>query len=646
MFNRLNKFQGALALALYSQGTLGQSFGNNTSSSNSSSSAVLSTSSTSSSISSIITESGSSATEIASSVTSSFGASSVTSESLSSSDGTVYLPSTTISGDLTVTGNVIATEAVEIAKGGKLTLVDGVKYGFSAALTIHGDLFVTKTEPTYEGSLFDISGETFEVSGSFNAQETAAESASIYSFTPGLFENSGNISLNLSKLKKGEVTFSPFSNSGAFSFSNTILNGGSVSGLERRDADEGSINNGEINLDNGSTYVIVEAVSGNGTVNIISGNLFLHYPNLFTGQTVIFKGEGILAVDPTETNTTPIPIVGYTGKNQIAITADVNGISYDSTTGVLTAVQGNRAFSFAVGTGFSDSGFSVSEGLFAGAYAYYLNYDGVIAPSTSQTLVSATSVTSSLTLSESVSTTYVASSIASGESVSASFASGTLNSTVISSSVSDTVTSSAIPAFTSGTVSSSVSSKLTSGSALYTTTVASGNVTSTLVVACSETTDASGNIYTITTTIPCSYTTATITSCDDNGCHIVPAPTAVTETITSCDENGCHIYKPSSTASPKTVTVSSASYTAVTVTHCDENGCTVKTVTSEAPKRTSATVGTSSASTISESGSLVTESTVSGTSTGIIIQSEDNGAGLRTNGLSALIGLLVFAFLN
>ena len=84
------------------------------------------------------------------------------------------------------------------------------------------------------------------------------------------------------------------SNTGAFSFSNAILNGGSVSGLQRRAEDEGSVNNGEINLENGSSYVIVEPVSGKGTVNIISGNLYLHYPDTFTGQTVVFKGEGCL----------------------------------------------------------------------------------------------------------------------------------------------------------------------------------------------------------------------------------------------------------------------------------------------------------------------------------------------------------------
>ncbi|EGA83054.1 YAR066W-like protein, partial [Saccharomyces cerevisiae Lalvin QA23] len=382
MFNRFNKFQAAVALALLSRGALGDSYTNSTSSAD---------------LSSITSVSSASASATAS-------------DSLSSSDGTVYLPSTTISGDLTVTGKVIATEAVEVAAGGKLTLLDGEKYVFSSDLKVHGDLVVEKSEASYEGTAFDVSGETFEVSGNFSAEETGAVSASIYSFTPSSFKSSGDISLSLSKAKKGEVTFSPYSNAGTFSLSNAILNGGSVSGLQRRDDDEGSVNNGEINLDNGSTYVIVEPVSGNGTINIVSGNLYLHYPDTFTGQTVVFKGEGVLAVDPTETNATPIPVVGYTGKNQIAITADITALSYDGTTGVLTATQGNRQFSFEIGTGFSSSGFSVSEGIFAGAYSYYLNYDGVIATSAASTSASTTSgvvstATGSVTLSSNASTT-------------------------------------------------------------------------------------------------------------------------------------------------------------------------------------------------------------------------------------------------
>ena len=136
-----------------------------------------------------------------------------------------------ISGDLTVTGKVIATEAVEVAAGGKLTLLDGEKYVFSSDLKVHGDLVVEKSEASYEGTAFDVSGETFEVSGNFSAEETGAVSASIYSFTPSSFKSSGDISLSLSKAKKGEVTFSPYSNAGTFSLSNAILNGGSVSGL-------------------------------------------------------------------------------------------------------------------------------------------------------------------------------------------------------------------------------------------------------------------------------------------------------------------------------------------------------------------------------------------------------------------------------
>ncbi|CAH1833112.1 AKH_1a_G0024900.mRNA.1.CDS.1 [Saccharomyces cerevisiae] len=614
MFNRFNKFQAAVALALLSRGALGDSYTNSTSSAD---------------LSSITSVSSASASATAS-------------DSLSSSDGTVYLPSTTISGDLTVTGKVIATEAVEVAAGGKLTLLDGEKYVFSSDLKVHGDLVVEKSEASYEGTAFDVSGETFEVSGNFSAEETGAVSASIYSFTPSSFKSSGDISLSLSKAKKGEVTFSPYSNAGTFSLSNAILNGGSVSGLQRRDDDEGSVNNGEINLDNGSTYVIVEPVSGNGTINIVSGNLYLHYPDTFTGQTVVFKGEGVLAVDPTETNATPIPVVGYTGKNQIAITADITALSYDGTTGVLTATQGNRQFSFEIGTGFSSSGFSVSEGIFAGAYSYYLNYDGVIATSAAPTSASTTfgvvsTATGSVTLSSNASTT-VSSTISSSASIS-----GVSNSTIASGSIASTASAASAASATS----------FTSGSAsVYTTTLTYLNATSTVVVSCSETTDASGNIYTITTTVPCSSTTATITSCDQNGCH-VPAPTATdatatvsfksytTVTVTHCDNNGCNTKTVTSECSKETAatTISPKSYTTVTVTHCDDNGCNTKTVTSEASKQTSLAT-----STVTKSAAPTSHTAASSTFTGIVVQSEGMAAGLRTNVLSTLAGIFILGF--
>ncbi|CAI4381641.1 AIG_G0025750.mRNA.1.CDS.1 [Saccharomyces cerevisiae] len=731
MFNRLNKFQAALALALYSQSALGQYYSNSTSiSSNSSSTSVVSSSSGSVSISSSIAETSSSATDILSSITqsasstsgvsssvgpssssasdvsssvsqssssasdvsssvsqsasstsgvsSSFpqstssastasgsatsnslssitssasSASATASNSLSSSDGTIYLPTTTISGDLTLTGKVIATEGVVVAAGAKLTLLDGDKYSFSADLKVYGDLLVKKSKETYPGTEFDISGENFDVTGNFNAEESAATSASIYSFTPSSFDNSGDISLSLSKSKKGEVTFSPYSNSGAFSFSNAILNGGSVSGLQRRDDTEGSVNNGEINLDNGSTYVIVEPVSGKGTVNIISGNLYLHYPDTFTGQTVVFKGEGVLAVDPTESNTTPIPVVGYTGENQIAITADVTALSYDSATGILTATQGNSQFTFSIGTGFSSSGFNVSEGTFAGAYAYYLNYGGVVASSATPSSTSTTS--------------------------------GATNST------------------SGSTASTSFGASVTGSTSVYTTTLDYVNATSTVIVSCSETTDSNGNVYTITTTVPCSSTTATITSCDETGCHVSTSTGAVvTETVSSksyttvtathCDDNGCNTKTVTSEApeATTTTTVSSQSYTTATVTHCDDNGCKTKTVTSEAPKKTSeteapsksyttatfetteatttttvssqsyvtltsgspkvtSTVATSKTSGVSTKSGVSTVKTVTPqSSTGIVIQSEGVAAGLRTSALSTLVGIFVLAFFN
>ena len=492
------------------------------------------------------------------------------------------MPSTTISGDITLTGSVIATEAVEVAAGGKLTLLDGDKYVFSADFIIHGGVFVEKSKPTYPGTEFDISGENFDVSGTFNAEEPAASSASAYSFTPGSFDNSGDISLSLSESTKGEVTFSPYSNSGAFSFSNAILNGGSVSGLQRR-AESGSVNNGEINLENGSTYVVVEPVSGSGTINIISGNLYLHYPDTFTGQTVVFKGEGVLAVDPTESNTTPIPVVGYTGENQIAITADVTALSYDSATGVLTATQGNSQFSFSIGTGFSSSGFNVSEGTFAGAYAYYLNYGGVVASSATP---SSTSTTSGATNSTSGSTS-------SGASVTGSTASTSFGASVTGSTASTSFGAS---------VTGSTASTLISGSpSVYTTTLTYATTTSTVVVSCSETTDSNGNVYTITTTVPCSSTTATITSCDETGCHVttstgtvatetVSSKSYTTVTVTHCDNNGCNTKTVTSEApEATTTTVSPKTYTTATVTQCDDNGCSTKTVTSECPEETSET---------------------------------------------------------
>ncbi|CAI4233842.1 AGA_1a_G0000040.mRNA.1.CDS.1 [Saccharomyces cerevisiae] len=566
MFNRFNKFQAAVALALLSRGALGDSYTNSTSSAD---------------LSSITSVSSASASATAS-------------DSLSSSDGTVYLPSTTISGDLTVTGKVIATEAVEVAAGGKLTLLDGEKYVFSSDLKVHGDLVVE------------------------NAEETGAVSASIYSFTPSSFKSSGDISLSLSKAKKGEVTFSPYSNA-----------------------------------DNGSTYVIVEPVSGNGTINIVSGNLYLHYPDTFTGQTVVFKGEGVLAVDPTETNATPIPVVGYTGKNQIAITADITALSYDGTTGVLTATQGNRQFSFEIGTGFSSSGFSVSEGIFAGAYSYYLNYDGVIATSAASTSASTTSgvvstATGSVTLSSNASTISSSAPDSIIPSSSASI-SGVSNSTTASGSIASTAST----ASTTSTASAASATSFTSGSAsVYTTTLTYLNATSTVVVSCSETTDASGNIYTITTTVPCSSTTATITSCDENGCH-VPAPTATdatatvssksytTVTVTHCDNNGCNTKTVTSECSKETAatTISPKSYTTVTVTHCDDNGCNTKSVTSEASKQTSLAT-----STVTKSAAPTSHTAASSTFTGIVVQSEGMAAGLRTNALSTLAGIFILAF--
>ena len=212
-----------------------------------------------------------------------------------------------------------------------------------------------------------------------------------------------------------------------------------------------------------------------------------------------FKGDGVIAVDPTDTNTTPIPVVGYTGKNQIAITQDVS-VSYNSETGVLTATKGNVEFSFAIGTGFSSSGFSVSEGLFAEAYAYYLNYDGVIASTGATSSVTATSTTpSSASASGSVTSASV--------STSGKFNSTSVSGSAASSAASGSVTYSGASSAASGSVTYSGASSAASGSithsgltletaSVYTETLTYANATSTVVVSCSKTTDSNGNIYT------------------------------------------------------------------------------------------------------------------------------------------------------
>ncbi|EGA56267.1 YAR068W-like protein, partial [Saccharomyces cerevisiae FostersB] len=80
-------------------------------------------------------------------------------------------------------------------------------------------------------------------------------------------------------------------------------------------------------------------------------------------------------------------------------------------------------------------------------------------------------------------------------------------------------------------------------------------------------------LTTTTTVSSQSYTTATVTHCDDNGCK--------TKTVTS--------EAPEATT---TTTISPKSYTTVTVTHCDDNGCKTKTITSEASKQTSLATST------------------------------------------------------
>ncbi|QID83154.1 hypothetical protein GRS66_005602 [Saccharomyces pastorianus] len=168
MFNRLNKFR-CRSFGPYSQSALGQSFGNSSST-----------------------------------ITSASTASASATVSLSSSDGTVYLPSTTISGDLTVTGKVIATEAVEVAAGGKLTLLDGEKYSFTSDLKVDGELIVAKSEATYEGTALtsQVQLSKFLVT---SVPKNLLLLASIYSFTLAL----SIAPVTFLSKAKGEVT-SPY----------------------------------------------------------------------------------------------------------------------------------------------------------------------------------------------------------------------------------------------------------------------------------------------------------------------------------------------------------------------------------------------------------------------------------------------------
>ncbi|QID85925.1 hypothetical protein GRS66_008523, partial [Saccharomyces pastorianus] len=58
-----------------------------------------------------------------------------------------------------------------------------VKSTFTSDLKVDGELIVAKSEATYEGTAFDVSGATFEVSGNFSAEESAA---TLHPSTPSL----------------------------------------------------------------------------------------------------------------------------------------------------------------------------------------------------------------------------------------------------------------------------------------------------------------------------------------------------------------------------------------------------------------------------------------------------------------------------
>ncbi|CAI4233720.1 AMP_1a_G0000120.mRNA.1.CDS.1 [Saccharomyces cerevisiae] len=216
MFNRFNKFQAAAAFGpTLSRRSSVHSYTNSTSSAD---------------LSSI--------TSVSSAI-----ASATRPTPLSSSDGTVYLPSTTISGDLTVTGKVIRNRGrAEVAAGGKLTLLDGEN-------TLHGDLVVESLKQATKATrVRRFWVRLLKVSGNFSAEETGAVSASIYSFTPSSFKSSGDISLkSLSKAKKGEVTFFSVTLTLVLFFVKCYSQRWFCFGLQRRDDDEGSVNNGEIN---------------------------------------------------------------------------------------------------------------------------------------------------------------------------------------------------------------------------------------------------------------------------------------------------------------------------------------------------------------------------------------------------------------
>ncbi|CAI4404555.1 ABH_G0017880.mRNA.1.CDS.1 [Saccharomyces cerevisiae] len=136
--------------------------------------------------------------------------------------------------------------------------------------------------------------------------------------TIGLIRSYGGISLSLSASPKGEVTFSHTQILVRFTLQTLILTVVLFLVYNVELNPQGSVNNGEINLDNGSTYVIVEPVSE--VVRSTSSLVTCITPSdTFYWSTVVFNCDGPSPVDPTESNSTPIPVVGYAEKPTVLL---------------------------------------------------------------------------------------------------------------------------------------------------------------------------------------------------------------------------------------------------------------------------------------------------------------------------------------
>ncbi|CAI4286150.1 BDN_1c_G0004880.mRNA.1.CDS.1 [Saccharomyces cerevisiae] len=134
--------------------------------------------------------------------------------------------------------------------------------------------------------------------------------------------------------------------------------------------------------------------------------------------------------------------------------------------------------------------------------------------------------------------------------------------------------------------------------------------------------------------------------------------TYTTATVTQCDENGCKVSVVTSEASNASPIATFASFkpcTTSTVIQCDKNGCNTKTITSQVLRsyfsyqrtfRRSKIIRCWQSGDLPKSGSSISLTTGHKTSTGIITQSEAIAAGLNTHTFNALLGLFVLAFFN